>query len=413
MKCSNKNRNKVLYIIFIIITLFIIWLFKKLYDEKYSTKEHYITYFLPYYDNKITELTKMYNENDDKKNFFKKKFLYKPLTFIYDDYQKDYITQLTNIIMSKSFLYRTIELRLNDIEKAVEKTNKGEIDFVITGLPELIALEDNKGIKTNNIRYVSKLYNKKVYFFSNKANGIVSLKNISRRFVVGIPSNKNTLNLFINTIMNDMGYIINKDYQIEYSINDYEHLFDLLISGKVDIIVFSETLPNKNLNAVITKKIHGENIILLPFECNNETLFFKENFYFEKEMIDLNNLAQSYLPKKFNNKEYTVYNPSMYMLTYNVYLFSSIHTNENYTYDVTKTIYENKEFLDNNFKDYKIGSLMYKDYEQFLYYIHIGTRKYLVEKSYISFIDSPTCKYLIGKKECNQENINNNIIFNP
>ena len=382
-------------------------------DIEKNITEHYITYYLPYYDNNITELTKMYNENDDKKNFFKKKFLYKPLTFIFNDYQKNYISQLTNIIMSKSYLTKIIQLRLNNIEKAVERTNSGEIDFVITGLPILIALENQKGIKTNNIRYVSKLYNNKVYFFSNKANGIVSLKNISRRFVIGVPSNKNDINLYINTIMNDMGYIINKDYTIKYSIEDYEHLFDMLINGEVDLIVFNDTLPNKNVNDVLTKKTSGGNIILLPFECNNEALFFKENFYFEKVMIDLNDLAPAYLPKRFNDHTYSQFNTNMYMLSYNIYLFSSIHTNEKYTYDVTKTIYENKDFLDSNFKDYKIGSLLYKDYEEFLYYFHLGTYKYLIEKSYISFIDSPTCKYLIGKKECNQKNIDNNIVFNP
>jgi TRAP-type uncharacterized transport system substrate-binding protein len=153
----------------------------------------------------------------------------------------------------------------------------------------------------NNIRYVAKLYTQKIYFFTNKQRNIESLKNISRRFVIGIPDEKNEINLYINTIIEDMGYKFNKDYNIKYSKDNLLDLFNLLLDGKVDIIVFTETYPNKELSNIITKYSHSD-IILLPFECNNETLFFKENFYFEKNMVDLNLLSPKYLPRKFNDK---------------------------------------------------------------------------------------------------------------
>ena len=140
----------------------------KIDNNKIDNKEHYLTYFLPYYDNKITELTKMYNNDDDKKNFFKKKFLYKPLIFIYNDYQKDYITQLSKIIISKSFLYKTINLRSNDVIKSVQEVNSGNINFMVSDIPTLTALKDINKIDVNNIRYVSILYKQKIYFFSNK-----------------------------------------------------------------------------------------------------------------------------------------------------------------------------------------------------------------------------------------------------
>ena len=410
------SNYKLIIILIILISILIIFystnkLIKKYYNSKIDNKEHYLTYFLPYYDNKITELTKMYNNNDDKKNFFKKKFLYKPLIFIYNDYQKDYITQLSKIIISKSFLYKTINLKSNDVIKSVQEVNSGNINFMVSDIPTLTALKDINKVDVNNIRYVSKLYKQKMYFFTNKTTGIESLKNISKRFVVGIPGKKNEVNIFLDTVINDMGYLLNKDYTIVYAENDnLRDLFKLLNDKKVDIIIFTETFPSTNVNNIL-KNNTNRNLLLLPFECNNETLFFKENFYFEKDMIDLNDLSKNYLPKKFNDKEYTIYNPSMYMLSYNTFLFSNIFTDKEYIYDITKTIFENKDFLNNFFKDNKIESLMFKDHELNLFYAHYGLRQYFFDKGYISLIDSPSCKYLIGNKACTQENIDNNIIF--
>jgi TRAP-type uncharacterized transport system substrate-binding protein len=398
-------------IIFMIIIIFYIIFYNINKLIKKNTKEHYLTYFLPYYDNKIKELTKMYNDNDDKKNFFKKKFLYTPLIFIYNDYQKNYVTQLSKIIISKSFLYKTINLKLNDVIKSVQEVNSGNINFMVSDIATLIALKNINKIDTNNIRYVSKLYKQRMYFFTNKMNGIESLKNISKRFVVGIPGKKNEINIFLDTVINDMGYILNKDYTIVYAEKDnLEDLFKLLNNKKVDIIIFTETFPSKNVNNIL-KNNTNKDIILLPFECNNETLFFKENFYFEKDMIDLNDLSENYLPKKFNDKEYTIYKPSMYMLSFNTYLFSNIFTDKKYIYDIVKTIFKNKDFLNNFFKDNKIESLMFKDHELNLFYAHYGLRQYFFDKGYISLIDSPSCKYFIGNKACTQENIDNNIIF--
>ena len=380
-------------------------------NDKKEIKEHYLTYFLPYYGNNITELAKFYDNKDYNKNFFKKKFFYKPLIFIYNDYQKNYINQLSKIIISKSFLYKNINLKLNDVIKSVEEVNSGNINFMVSDIPTLVALKNINKVNVNNIRYVSKLYKQKVYFFTYKTTGIESMKYISRRFVVGIPGKKNEINIFVDTIINDMGYVLNKDYTIVYAEKDnLEDLFKLLNDKKVDIIIFTETFPSTYVNNILQKNT-DRNLLLLPFECNNETLFFKENFYFEKDMIDLNDLSENYLPKKFNDKEYTIYKPSMYMLSYNTFLFSNIFTDKKYIYDITKTIFENKDFLNNFFKDNKIESLMFKDHEQNLFYAHYGLRQYFFDKGYISLIDSPTCKYLIGNKACTQENIDNNIIF--
>ena len=77
----------------------------------------------------------------------------------------------------------------------------GNINFMVSDIPTLVALKNVNKIDVNNIRYVSKLYKQKVYFFTYKTTGIESMKYISRRFVIGIPGKKNEINIFINTII--------------------------------------------------------------------------------------------------------------------------------------------------------------------------------------------------------------------
>ena len=82
MNYKLMNYKLIILVIIILIIFYSINILLKKYNNEINKKEHYLTYFLPFYDNKITELTKMYDNNDDKKNFFKKKFLYKPLIYI-------------------------------------------------------------------------------------------------------------------------------------------------------------------------------------------------------------------------------------------------------------------------------------------------------------------------------------------
>jgi hypothetical protein len=68
-----------LFLIFII-SYFILYLFNKyaLKEEKNrnEVKEHYLTYFLPFYDPTKTDLANFYKNNDNEKNYLKKKFNY-------------------------------------------------------------------------------------------------------------------------------------------------------------------------------------------------------------------------------------------------------------------------------------------------------------------------------------------------
>ena len=59
------------FLILIIFLIIIFYLFNKFLLK--DVEEHYLTYFLPYYDNKGTDLAKFYKNNESNENYFKKK----------------------------------------------------------------------------------------------------------------------------------------------------------------------------------------------------------------------------------------------------------------------------------------------------------------------------------------------------
>ena len=61
---------------FIIIILIIIFYVSNKYILKKNIKEHYLTYFLPYYNNEKNVLANFYKNNENNLNYFKKKFNY-------------------------------------------------------------------------------------------------------------------------------------------------------------------------------------------------------------------------------------------------------------------------------------------------------------------------------------------------
>ena len=75
---------------FLIITISLIIIFYVLnkYFFKRNIKEHYLTYFLPFYNNDKNRLANFYKNDENNLNYFKKKFNYDIMKFglIKDDF---------------------------------------------------------------------------------------------------------------------------------------------------------------------------------------------------------------------------------------------------------------------------------------------------------------------------------------
>jgi hypothetical protein len=81
--------SKIILILILLISIITLTLY--IINESFNVKEHYLTYFLPYYDKNLTDITKLYLNEDERKNFFKKKFLYNKIIIGYNKFEKNYI----------------------------------------------------------------------------------------------------------------------------------------------------------------------------------------------------------------------------------------------------------------------------------------------------------------------------------
>ena len=403
--------TKIIFIFILLISIIILTLY--IINRHLSTKEHYLTYFLPYYDKNLTDITKLYLNEDERKNFFKKKFLYNKIIIGYNKFEKNYIKLLSNFLIAGTFIQNIQYFNLIDYNKSLNDLNNNNIEFLITSIPTVLYHKNKENNYLKNIRYSNKLYNNYIYFFSKKDKFIYSMKNISRKFKVGIFEEPNIVNFYIVKTLKDFGYS-ERDYQLVRCKENYEDLFNLLINNEVDIIIFNDTFPNETVKVILDNNIEHE-IILLPFDTNDEQLFLNKNFHLYIENIDLNLLSLSYLPKKFNNIEYVTFRPNIKILAFDLFLFTNVNVPADYVYNFTKYIFENKYTL-NKYSaniNFKIGNLMFKENELQIFLLHHGTQKYLVEKSYLSYNSNPICLYFVGVMECNEKNIKNNIVFNP
>lgn len=402
--------TKIIFIFILLISIIILTLY--IINRHLSTKEHYLTYFLPYYDKNLTDITKLYLNEDERKNFFKKKFLYDKIIIGYNKFEKNYIKLLSNFLIAGTFIQNIQYFNLIDYNKSLNDLNNNNIEFLITSIPTVLYYKNKENNYLKNIRYGNKLYNNYIYFFSKKDKFIYSMKNISRKFKVGIFEEPNIVNFYIVKTLKDFGYS-ERDYQLVRCKENYEDLFNLLINNEVDIIIFNDTFPNETVKVILDNNVEYE-IILLPFDTNDEQLFLNKNFHLYIENIDLNLLSLSYLPKKFNNIEYVTFRPNIKILAFDLFLFTNVNVPADYVYNFTKYIFENKYTL-NKYSaniNFKIGNLMFKENELQIFLLHQGAQKYLVEKSYISYNPNPICQYFVGVMECNEKNIKNNIVFN-
>ena len=64
-----------LKIIIIYIIVFIIFYFTNKYLLNKKINEHYLTYYLPFYDTKVTALSNFYNNNENNLNYIKKNLI--------------------------------------------------------------------------------------------------------------------------------------------------------------------------------------------------------------------------------------------------------------------------------------------------------------------------------------------------
>jgi len=393
------------FILFLLTTIF--YTINYYYLNNY-TKEHYLTYFLPYYSTSINSLAKFYDNNENNLNYFKQKINYNIVKIgtVNDqiDFSKDLLTSYiarTNLVKGETIKYNNSVLALDDLINQ-------NINFLITDYFTILYYKNVLKKNTDSLRLVNHLYKLYFYIFTLKKFNIYNLNNIPTNSKIGV-LNSNSILLFYKKFMSDLGYEENIDYTIQ-TYNNYEELFNDLSLNKINMILTIDIFPNETISDLLLKYLNNE-IILLPFDIENKEAFLEKNSILYIETIDLNLLSPSYLPKKFNNSMFTIYKPDIKICcTYKI-LITTFYTNETYCYNISKFIIENYKYINRTNKSgYKLYNYINIHQENILD-THNGVKKVLYEKGYYTNTDNDNCKYLVGVMSCNETNLKNNNLY--
>jgi TRAP-type uncharacterized transport system substrate-binding protein len=390
---------KILFLIILIIIIFYI-----INNNLKNTKEHYLTYFLPYYSNTKDNLANFYNDNENNYNNFKKKFNYNIIKFG-SIHAENYFIKL----FISEFIKNTYNIKVENIfyKSRIDGFSdliNNKINFFITTRPIIYHYITTLNNDITNLRLISNLYKDYIYIFTLRKYNIVSIKNIQINSIIGILNKPDTFYYYYNKFLGDLGYKNNIDYSIKIY-NSINELFNALINKECNIIVILEGYPNYSISNNLDKYM-SEDIILLPFDIYNETLFRKKNRFIFVDYVDLNNISHSYLPKKFGNYEYNTNKPTLKICYYYKNILANNDLNEEHAYNFYKFLFENYKKINNNmlFKGYKINIKPLKNDIEY----HSGVLRFLKEHGYITNTNNDNCKLLVGKMECNNQNLRNN-----
>jgi len=374
-------------IILYLIIIFIFYYIHKNRELKTELKEHFLTYFLPYYNPDIDELYTFYKEDDNKKNYFISKFDYNNYIIAGSLDNSTQISKLTNELLSYTKLYNVVIKKNIKEDTIIKEVNENKIQFGIIPYSSFIYYQQYLDFNTVNCRLISKIYKKYLYILTKHSHQIYSVKDINRNLKLGMEENTNAL--VIQKIISDIGN--SKDIELKLY-KSREELEKGLLEDECHVIFLWDAFPSNN---IITFTQYNSEIILIPFEFSSLNIFLKKNYYLNNEYVDLN-LITSYLPIKFGEYEYNIYRPNMQMLT---------------TYDILITyrdtpksiVYTIMDFLNKKFQN---DVNLYISLDLINILLHEGSKEYLIDNGYISYIDNEICKNFVGIQTCNEKNIN-------
>jgi TRAP-type uncharacterized transport system substrate-binding protein len=367
------------------------------------SREHYLTYFQPYFHPEAVDGTAFFQEKDYEKNQTKKSFLYQILRVGFDE-DGEFIRQLGSMIIAKSFL-QNIEYRTESEEqRLIRDCGDRKLDVINVASP-LVTNSFNSG-KYNRLRFLCNTNKMYLYIVSTK---IESLRDLSKRagtggFKVSIDSPESMADLFCKDVMESLGFVRDTDYRVIYTAGaSSKEALQAVSDESSDMgflsLPFHPKLFQEEMCAV------GKQIFLLPFALQSETktrVFFQKNFYYISDIYDLNDVCASYLPKKYGGKKYTRFYSQIPIVSYYNALVTHDGLDDKMTYEILRTFYENIDLFNQLpvFHRQPMRKTGLAPGPQNTLPISNGSRRFFIERGYIGFQDNPGCMSLVGVQEC-------------
>ena len=378
-------------IIIILIYIFFI------YSLKY--KEHFITWFLPYYNKstgELTESTPPYITSNLELGYLEYKTFDKLIINI-KEINTYYNFLFKNIIKS----LRINNLIINDKKDTLEDVNKSTITTAIFSSPFII----NNIDKLKNINFVIYTNYRFLFFIVNRASNISRLKEIDNKIINIGPENTDEYIFGTNIIENLKDkHKISPKQVLEY---DIDTSFKMLIKGEIDGMVMTDLFPSERLNKIIETNTDMK-LILIPIEDINETVFLQRRPYALKVALDQNNLPKNYLPVKVKDLYFNKFRPNITSYRYPEIMVCNKEASPKLIFNIVKSIVSNLDII--NKSDYVIKNqfnyLSFPDIanNQFIP-AHVGANIFYKNISINTTYSDDLCKYFVGNAKCTPERI--------
>jgi TRAP-type uncharacterized transport system substrate-binding protein len=368
-----------------------------------KNKEHFITWFLPYYNKstgELTESTPPYITSNLELNYLE-----------YDTFD-NLIVNIKEKNTYYDFLFKNIlkSLRLKrffimNMKNSLEEVSKNPINTAIFSAPYIVNRINRDIDKLKNINFVIYTNYRFLFFIVNSSSNISRLKEIDNK-IINIGPKDTDEYIFGNTIIDNLKdkHKISPKQVFEY---DVDTSFKKLINGEIDGMVMTDLFPSEKLNKIIQTNTNMK-LILIPIEDINENIFLQMRPYAFKVSLDQNNLPKNYLPVKVKNLYFNKFRPNITSYRYPEIMVCNKDANPKLIFNIVKSIVSNLNII--NKSDYVIKNqfnyLSFPDIANNQYIPeHIGAKLFYKNISINTNYADDLCKYFVGNAKCTPERI--------
>ena len=368
-----------------------------------KNKEHFITWFLPYYNKstgELTESTPPYITSNLELNYLE-----------YDTFD-NLIVNIKEKNTYYDFLFKNIlkSLKLKrffimNMKNALEEVSKNPINTAIFSAPYIVNRINRDIDKLKNINFVIYTNYRFLFFIVNSSSNISRLKEIDNK-IINIGPKDTDEYIFGNTIIDNLKdkHKISPKQVFEY---DVDTSFKKLINGEIDGMVMTDLFPSEKLNKIIETNTNMK-LILIPIEDINENVFLQMRPYAFKVSLDQNNLPKNYLPVKVKNLYFDKFRPNITSYRYPEIMVCNKDANPKLIFNIVKSIVSNLNII--NKSDYVIKNqfnyLSFPDIANNQYIPeHIGAKLFYKNISINTNYADDLCKYFVGNAKCTPERI--------
>ena len=398
--------HNVKFMIILIIAIFFTF-------QVHEVQENLITWFLPFYNKGTKELTvntPAYIRSNLVYNQLKFDYIKLIYFFIYNkntnnELNNYYNFLISNLIKSKRVNIEKIMIKnLNNSEKVLETISNRNNSIGLISAPFLIKAIQTKTEQIKNVNSIIIPNYNYIFFITNKNLNISSLDQLNNKKVNIGPDNYDS-NIFGDHLLQNLEIL--NDIKVKRYYDNDDIAIEKLRNREIDGMVFTDLYPSNFLDKIIGNDFE-KTFVLLPITNINQELFKKRHPFARNVSIDLNALPKNYLPVKINNLEYTMYRPDLDTFQYPVLFICNKDTDPKISYEIVKNIVNNLEVLNQSEMTLKNkwNYLTLPDIAIDIFIpTHIGAKIFYNQFTVNTTNPDELCKYYIGKKKCNAEDI--------